>query len=170
MNLLKQSTASQVIHFGPFVDKTDGVAFQTDLVGTGANQLENTSSGILIGKNGGTLAARNSAAASSYDAYGMYKVTLNATDTNTCGRLLVAFGNAADVLPVWKYFTVVPANVYESLVLGVEWLEVTSLANKVGVSGTTMSVYKQDDTTAQFTAEGTYTASANVLTALAGKT
>jgi hypothetical protein len=169
MKVLKQST-STVIHFGPFVDKTDGVTFQTDLVGTGANQLEHTSSGILIGKNGGTMAARSATAtASAYDAYGMYKVTLSTTDTGTCGRLLIAFGNAADVLPVWVEYTVVPANVYESLVLGVEWLEVTSLANRVAVSGTTVTIYKQDDTTSQFTNTGTFVTGADVLTQLAGK-
>ena len=148
---LKQSTASQVINFGPFVDKTDGVTFQTDLVGTSANQLEHASSGILISKNGGTLAARNSPAASAYDAYGMYKVTLDATDTATCGRLVVAFGNAADVLPVWKELMVVPANVYDSLVTGVNWLPVTGLQADFSISGATLTVNKQDGSTAQFT-------------------
>jgi len=167
MKLLKQSTASQVIMFGPFVDKTDGVVAETGLV----SALDNGTTGILLSKNGGTRTIRHaSVTATTHDSNGYYKVTLDATDTNTCGRLHVSYSDEATCLPVWDVWTVVPANVYESLVLGVEWLEVTSLANKVGVSGTTMTVYKQDDTAAQFTAEGTYTASANVLTALAGKT
>ena len=166
---LRKSTSS-VIHFGPFVDKTDGVTFQTDLVGTAANQLEHVSSGILIGKNGGTMAARSATAtASAYDAYGMYKVTLSTTDTNTCGVLLVAFGNAADVLPVWMNCVVLQANVYDSMIAGTEWLEVTSLANRVAVSGTTITVYERDDTTSQFTNTGTFTTGADVLTQLAGK-
>ena len=111
---LKQST-SVVVSFGPFVDKTDGLTFETALAGTSANQLEHTSSGILISKNGGTLAARHATAtASTYDAYGMYKVTLDTTDTATLGVLRVCFGNN-DALPVWQDFEIVTANVWDTL-------------------------------------------------------
>lgn len=112
--LLKQST-SVVVSFGPFVDKTDGITFETALAGTGANQLEHTSSGILISKNGGTLAARHATAtASTYDAYGMYKVTLDTTDTGTLGALRMCMGNN-DAIPVWQDFLVVTANVWDTL-------------------------------------------------------
>lgn len=114
LNYLKQSTAA-VVNFGPFVDKTDGVTYETGLAGTGANQLEHTSSGILISKNGGTLAARHATAtASTYDAYGIYKVTLDTTDTGTLGRLMVVFGNN-DALPVWAEYIVVRADVFDTM-------------------------------------------------------
>lgn len=167
MKLLKQSTASQVIMFGPFVDKTDGVTAETGLV----SALDNGTTGILLSKNGGTRTIRHATVtATTHDSNGYYKVTLDATDTNTCGRLHVAYSDDATCLPVFDVWTVVPANVYESLVLGVEWLEVTSLANKVGVSGSTMTIYKQDDATTQFTNVGTFTTGADVLTQMAGKT
>ena len=111
---IKQSTAV-VISMGPFVDKTDGVTFETGLVGTGANQLESTSSGIMLSKNGGTMAVRHATAtASAYDAYGMYKVTLDTTDTGTLGKLRISFGNN-DALPVWVDCMIVTANIWDSL-------------------------------------------------------
>lgn len=112
--ILKQSTAV-VVSFGPFVDKTDGVTFEIALAGTGANQLENTTTGLRISKNGGALAARHATAtASTYDALGMYLVTLDTTDTATLGQLRMAMNNN-DAVPVWQDFMVVTANIWDSL-------------------------------------------------------
>jgi hypothetical protein len=47
--------------------------------------------------------------------------------------------------------TVVPANVYESIVAGTEYLEVSSLKPVWAISGTTLSVKKVDGTTNQYT-------------------
>lgn len=123
--LLKQST-SVVISFGPFVLNSDGVTLVTNLVGTGANQTENTTSGIRISKNGGAFAARHApATASTYDAYGNYLVTLDTTDTGTLGVLRVQFQNAAAFCPVWQDFELVTANVYDSLVAGTDVLDIS---------------------------------------------
>ncbi len=120
---LKQST-SAVISFGPFVDKTDGVVLETGLAGTGANQTENTSTGIRISKNGGAFAARHATAATStYDAFGNYLVTLDGTDTNTCGVLRMQFADAATFVPVWADFLVVPAMIYDSVIGGTDRLD-----------------------------------------------
>lgn len=159
-NWLRQSTAVD-IGMGPFLDETDGKTAETALTITQPD--------IRLKKNGGAWAQKNAAQTLSHEEAGWYEVALNATDTDTLGILIVAI-HEAGALPVWREFMVVPANVYESLVLGVEWLEVTTLANRVGISGTTGTVYKQDDTTSQYTFEGTYTAGANVLTGTAGKT
>lgn len=120
--LLKQST-QVVISFGPFVDITDGNTYEVGLAGTGANQLENTTTGIRISKNGGALAARAATAvASTYDALGMYLVTLQTGDVNTVGVLRVAFNNAT-ALTVWQDFMILPANVYDSL-MGTDLLQI----------------------------------------------
>lgn len=114
MRLLKQSTAV-VIQFGPFVDKTDGVTLETGLV----SALDHGTTGILLSKNGGTLTIRNATVtATTYDAHGCYKVTLDTTDTNTLGTLRAIYTDAATCLPVWIDFHVVPANVYDSLIAG----------------------------------------------------
>ena len=103
---LKQSTAV-VIPFGPFVDKDDGVTLETGLV----SALDHVSTGIMLSKNGGTLAVRSATVtASTYDAHGCYKVTLSATDTGTLGTLRVIFTQPATCLAVWRDFTVVASS------------------------------------------------------------
>ena len=108
---LRQST-STVINFGPAVDKTDGVTPEIGLV----SALDHATTGILLSKNGGALTIRSqSVTASTYDAYAFYLVTLSTTDTNTVGRLLVAFIETATCLPIWREFQVVEEEVYDDL-------------------------------------------------------
>jgi len=108
--------------FGPFVDKTDGVTLET---GAGIiTSIDHATTGIFLSKNGGTAAIRHqSVTASVLDAYGMFKVTLDTTDTDTVGSLDVLMAEAATFLPVHKTFMVLPANVYDSL-MGTDYLQV----------------------------------------------
>lgn len=70
-----------------------------------------------MSKNGGALTIRSQAVtASTYDAYGNYRVTLSTTDTNTLGCLRVQFIETATCLPVWVDFMVLPATVYAAIV------------------------------------------------------
>jgi hypothetical protein len=109
--LLKQSTAV-VLQFGPFVDKADGFTILTGLV----SALDNGTTGIKLSKNGGSLAVRHaSVTASSYDANGCYKVTLDTTDTNTLGTLRMIYTDGSTTLPVWMDLEVVTANVWDTL-------------------------------------------------------
>ncbi len=119
--LLKQSTACTIM-FGVFVDKTDGVTLET---GAGIiTSIDHATTGIFLSKNGAAAAIRHQAVtASVLDAYGMFKVTLDATDTNTVGMLDVLMAEAATFLPVHKQFMVLPANVYDSL-MGTDLLDV----------------------------------------------
>jgi hypothetical protein len=120
--LLRQSTAA-VISFGPFVDPTDGVTLVTGLV----SALDNGSTGIMLSKTGGALAIRHATVtATTYDAYGCYRVTLDATDTGTLGRLRMIFAAAANCLPVWMDLEVVPADIYDALVAGSAALKIAS--------------------------------------------
>jgi hypothetical protein len=141
MMLLKQSTAVE-IPLGPFLDATDGVTAETALTISQAD--------VRLKKNGGSWAQKNDATSCTHEENGYYECPLNSTDTNTLGRLRVAV-NEAGAAPVWQDFMVVPANVYDSLVLGVEWLEVTGLRAVFSVSGGTLTVKEQDGTTTQFT-------------------
>lgn len=119
-NILKQSTAT-VISFGPFLDKTDGVTLETGLV----SALDHATTGIMLSKNGGTLAVRHATVtASTYDAHGCYRVTLDATDTGTLGTLRAIYTDPATCLPVWQDYAVVPAHVYDGLVAGSDLLQV----------------------------------------------
>jgi len=100
---LKQSTASQSVIIGPFVDKTDGNTQETGLT------IANTD--IRLSKNGGNLAAKTSGGGT-HDEEGWYTITLDATDTNTVGRLQLFCHIQADALPVYHEFDVVEEAVY----------------------------------------------------------
>ena len=108
---LKQSTTVYV-YLGPYVDDTDGKTAETALSIT-----------AYLSKAGAAAAARNSATGISHDRDGYYRVELNTTDTNTLGPLRV-FSSTSGALPVWSTFTVLPANVYDSLIAGTDALQV----------------------------------------------
>lgn len=105
MRYLKQSTSVDV-GIGPFLDDADGKTAETALTITQPD--------IRLKKNGGAWAQKNAAQTLSHEENGWYEVTLDATDTDTLGILLVAV-HEAGALPVWAEFHVVTANVYDSL-------------------------------------------------------
>jgi hypothetical protein len=110
---LKQSTSVDV-PVGPFLDETDGKTAETALTITQPD--------VRLKKNGGAWAQKNAAQTLSHEENGWYEVTLDATDTNTLGVLVVAI-HEAGALPVWREFLVVPANVWDSY-LGADLLQV----------------------------------------------
>ena len=128
--ILKQSTAAHIM-FGPFVDKTDGVTLE---VAAGIiTSIDHATTGIFLSKNGAAGAIRHQAVtASVLDAYGMFQVHLDTTDTDTVGNLRVMMAEAATFLPVHDDYVVLPANVYDSL-MGTDTLDVqvTGLAANV---------------------------------------
>ena len=121
MLFLKQSTAA-VIQFGPFLDKDDGITLKAD--GTTITDIDHATTGIFLSKLGANAAVRHqNVTASAADDYGMMTVTLDTTDTNTLGALRMSFAKAATYLPVWQDFIVVPANIYDSIILGTDTLK-----------------------------------------------
>lgn len=157
---LKQSTASQEIPLGYFLDSTDGNTEETAL------SIANTD--IKLWKAGATTLANKNSGGATHISNGLYYATLDATDTDTLGPLVI-FVHVAGALPIRLECRVMQSNVYEALVTGVEWLEVTAQATRAEVVADDLVVYKRDDTTQQFTNPGTFTTGADVLTALAGK-
>ena len=154
---LKQSTASQEIPLGYFLDSTDGNTEETGLT------IANTD--IKLWKAGATTLANKNSGGATHMANGLYYAVLDATDTDTLGPLVI-FVHVAGALPIRLECQVMLANVYESLVAGTEWLEATTLRNDVSISGTTLTVDKRDGSTAQYTKTGTFSAGADVLTQL----
>jgi len=104
MQWLKQSTAVTV-KLGPFLDESDGKTAETGLTISQAD--------VRLSKNGGNFAQKSSASACTHDESGWYDCALDATDTGTLGRLVVAV-HESGALPVWREFVVVPANVWDS--------------------------------------------------------
>lgn len=105
MLYLKQSTASQAVLLGPFIDDTDGATAETGLT------IANTD--IRLSKNGGNMVAKNSGGGT-HDENGYYTITLDATDTNTVGRLQISC-KVAGALAVFQEYQVLEETVYDAL-------------------------------------------------------
>lgn len=102
---LRQSTASQEIPLGYFLDSTDGNTAEPSLT------IANTD--ILIWKTGATsLAAKNTGGAT-HMTNGMYYCTLDAVDSNTLGPLVI-YCHVTGALAVKQECAVLPINVYDS--------------------------------------------------------
>lgn len=102
---LKQSTASTII-LGPFVDETDGRTAESALTISQAD--------IRLSKNSAAFAQTNNSAGATHMENGYYSIPLDATDSNTVGRLRVAV-NESGALPVWRDFMVLAASVYDAI-------------------------------------------------------
>lgn len=105
MLYLKQSTAVTV-KIGPFLDDTDGKTAETGLSLAQAD--------IRLSKNGADIAQKTSATAPTHDELGIYDCALDATDTGTLGRLQLWVAKTG-ALPVFHEYTVVTANVWDTL-------------------------------------------------------
>lgn len=108
---LRQSTASQEILLGRFVDSTDGNTEETGLT------IANTD--IKLWKEGATTLASKNSGGATHIANGLYYAVLDATDTDTLGKLEVHV-HASGALAVKREYMVLPAMVYDSLVLGTD--------------------------------------------------
>jgi hypothetical protein len=127
MILLKQSTASQEVALGPFVDATDGVTADTALT------INNTD--IKIFKAGATALVDKNSGGATHMASGNYSAVLDATDTNTVGSSVIIV-QVAGALAVRHDFCVLPAAIYDWLVGGT----VTNLPTNVAQwSGTNVA-------------------------------
>ncbi len=102
---LKQNTAI-TLKLGAFVDDGDGV--------TAENGLTITQADVRLSKNGGAFAQKNNAVGCAIDEQGFYGCQLNATDTNTLGRLLVAVYEGG-ALRFKERFMVMTANAWDTL-------------------------------------------------------
>jgi hypothetical protein len=105
MLYLKQSTASQSVLIGPFVDATDGNTAETGLTIDAAD--------IRLSKNGANIVGKNSGGGT-HDELGYYSITLDATDTDTVGRLQLMV-HESGALPVYHEFFVLEEAVYDAL-------------------------------------------------------
>ncbi len=114
MRVLKQSTAVTLL-IGPFLDDGDGKTAETGLTISQAD--------VRLSKNGGDMAQKGDATSCTHDELGYYTCPLSTTDTGTLGILKIMV-HEAGALPVWHEYTVVPAAVYDSLVLGTDYLPV----------------------------------------------
>lgn len=105
MSWLRQSTVTTV-QIGPELDSTDG--------NTTEEALTITQADVRLSKHGGTFAQATDANAAVHDENGWYRKQLDATDTGTLGRLLVAV-HEGGALAAWREFMVITAQAWDSL-------------------------------------------------------
>lgn len=103
---LRQSTASQEILLGPFVNSDDGNTAETGLT------IANTD--IKVWKHGATTEASKNSGGATHISAGRYYAVLDATDTNTIGNLEVNI-HVSGALPVRRAFVVLDEAVYDAL-------------------------------------------------------
>jgi NifU-like protein involved in Fe-S cluster formation len=111
---LRQSTASQEVPLGPFLDIADGNTEETAITLSAAE--------ILIWKSGATsLVAKNSGDAT-HMQNGIFYAVLDATDTNTLGPLVIF---ARDTAALWVRLecVVLPANAYDASIAGTDTIQ-----------------------------------------------
>ena len=113
---LKQSTASQEVLLGPFVDSTDGNTAETGLT------IAHTD--IKLHKTGATTLASKNSGGATHISNGNYYAVLDATDTDTLGPLAIVV-QVSGALAVRHQAVVLAANVYDSLIGGGDLLDVS---------------------------------------------
>jgi hypothetical protein len=123
MTMLKQSTAVTLL-IGPFVDDGDGNTVEGGLTISQAD--------VRLSMNGGNMAQKTDATACTHDELGYYTCPLDATDTGTLGILKVMV-HESGALPVWHEYQIVPANTWDSLVGGTDYLNSETAAMAAGV-------------------------------------
>jgi len=127
---LRQSTASQEIKLGAFLDSTDGNTAETGLT------IANTD--IKLTKGGATTETNKNSGGATHVAGGRYSAVLDATDTDTLGILEVDV-HVSGALAVHRSYLVVPAVVYDAIVLGTDSLDV-NVAQWLGTAVATPTV------------------------------
>lgn len=106
---LRQSTASQEIVLGPFLDSTDGNTQETGLT------IANTD--IKLWKMGATTLANKNSGGGTHISGGIYSAVLDATDTDTLGGLVI-FVHVSGALAVRVECEVLNATNYDALIAG----------------------------------------------------
>jgi hypothetical protein len=109
----KQSTAATLI-VGPILDST-GAEYTSAVIGD-----------LSISKNGGTLTAMASAATLTHIANGQYTLVTTTGNLDTLGRAQITCNKSTYQMPTVNLM-VVPANVYDSMVLGTDALDVSAI-------------------------------------------
>lgn len=127
--LLKQSTAT-IIRVGPFLDSSDGYTVEA--------ALSVPQGSIQVAPSGVAFRATTNTAGATYDTLGFYSLTLDSTDLSTLGALIIAVSTAG-ALPVWERYMVLPANVFDSIVSGSDYLDVATVQITASVTTGTIA-------------------------------
>jgi hypothetical protein len=141
MRFLRRNTAV-IVTVGPFFDKTDGVVLETGLT------ISNERISFTVDSDAGsapTLVLDNVTGATTGTSNDLNYITncdaalmqleLSAANTDYVGRAFLTITDAANHVPVFHEFMILPQLVYDSLVAGTDALQVDTIQ----VGGTTQT-------------------------------
>lgn len=137
MQLLRTNTATRIT-VGPFFDKTDGVTPETEITVTNEKLtfvVDDAGVPTLVLDTAPTASGGNNDMVHiTGDDAGYYDLELTASNVNYLGRAKLALTDAATHCPVFHEFMIVPAMVYDSMVLGSDVLQadVTQFGGSAG--------------------------------------
>lgn len=121
MNFLRSNTAV-IVAVGPFYDKTDGVTIETALTITNERitLTADTDAGsaptnILDNVTGATSGTNNDLNYITGNDAGMMQLELAAADTNRVGRMFLSITDAANHVPVFHTYFVLPQPIFDWL-------------------------------------------------------
>lgn len=124
MRFLRTNTAV-IVTVGPFYDKTDGVTIETALTITNERitLTADTDAGsaptnILNNIAGATSATANDLNYIASNSAGLMQLELEAANVNRLGRMFLSITDAANHVPVFHEFTVLPQAIYDWLIAG----------------------------------------------------
>lgn len=126
MRYLRSNTAT-TITVGPFLDVTDGVTPETAITVTGIHItfiVDNAGTPTLaVDADATASGGNNDMAHVTNDDAGYYTLELTAANTNYVGGALLSLNVVSTACPVFHEYTILPAQVYDSLVAGSDLLD-----------------------------------------------
>jgi len=145
VRFLRTNTAV-IVTVGPFYDKTDGVTIEGALTITNERitLTADTDAGsaptlILDNITGATAATANDLNYITNTDAGLMQLELAAADTNRLGRMFLTITDAANHVPVFHEFMVLPAMIYDAFILGTDVLD-ASVTQWLGTAAATPTV------------------------------
>lgn len=138
MRFLRQNTAIRLT-VGPFFDKTDGITPEVALTVTNCKLTLMVDDGnvptLVLDAAATASAGNNDMVHVTNDDAGFYDLELTAAQLNYVGRAMLAITDAANHCPVFHEFMIIPAKIYDSLILGTDNIE----ADAIQILGTAIS-------------------------------
>ena len=126
MRYLRTNTACRVT-VGPFFDRTDGVTPETAITVTSCKLTLMVDDGnvptLVLDTAPTASGGSNDMVHVTGDDAGFYDLELAAGNVNYLGRAMLAITDAATHCPVFHEFMILPAMIYDSLVLGTDRLD-----------------------------------------------
>lgn len=128
MRFLRTNTAIRIT-VGPFLDKTDGITPETALTATNEHLTLMVDDAnvptLVLDANATASGGNNDFVHVTGDDAGFYDLELTAANLNYLGRAMLSINYVTDHCPVFHEFMILPAVIYDAMVLGTDLFDVS---------------------------------------------